>query len=182
MLETLDEAESFLCTQDSFAVEFFITDTLWRDFLTTNKDLFEKIAIKAFQAGNLQLDKQRMNHINLIFCNDTDIHTLNRDYRGVDKPTNVLSFPTYDRDELIQKAYCFADMQVFGDVYIAYHYCQKEAEESHKNHVYHIAHMIVHGMLHILGHDHLEELEAETMEALEIDILNKYDIPNPYLE
>jgi probable rRNA maturation factor len=180
MLETNTETESFIFKSGMFGFEFFINDVAWRDFLTTNNHFLQNIAFGAFEAGNLLLDDKRMNCMNIIFCSDDEIHTLNRDYRDTDKPTNVLSFPTYDADELKAQAYCFADMQIFGDIFIAYRYCFTEAEQNNKPLLYHIAHMIVHGILHILGHDHIDDVEAQIMESLEIDILKQFDIPNPY--
>ena len=180
MLENNQENESLIFKNGLFGFEFFINDTAWYDFVTTNSHFLQNIAFKAFEAGNLLLDDNRINIMNIIFCDDADIHVLNRDYRDVDKATNVLSFPTYDSDELKTQAYCFADTQVFGDIYIAYHYCFHEAKQNNKPFMYHIAHMIVHGILHILGHDHIDEHEAEIMESLEINILSQFDIPNPY--
>jgi probable rRNA maturation factor len=181
MLDISEDTQSFHFKHSYFSLEFFMTDDNWHDFLHQNNAFLQNIAFKAFEKGNLVLDKERINHINIIFCSDTDIHALNRDYRDVDKATNVLSFPTYDSDELKANAYCFADMQVFGDVYVAYEYCLLEAQQNQKNHLHHIAHMVVHGILHILGHDHITEAEAEIMESLEINILKEYDISNPYL-
>jgi probable rRNA maturation factor len=182
MLEETAALESFPFNRQSFSLEFFIADTQWHNFLEQNKLFLQDIAFKAFESGNLVIDTERTNHINIIFCNDVEIHHLNCDYRGVDKPTNVLSFPTYDSDELKSQAYCFADIQIFGDVYIAYEYCLTEAQQNNKNHLYHIAHMIVHGILHILGYDHIHDTQAEIMETLEADILAQFNISNPYAE
>ncbi len=179
MLETTSH-QSFTFKQSSYSLEFFVHDLCWLDFLTENNHFLQQIAFKAFASGNLLLDDTRMNHINIIFCDDAYIHTLNRDYRDVDKPTNVLSFSTYDQQELKAQDYCFGDMQIFGDIFIAYRYCLTEAEQDNKPLQYHIAHMITHGILHIMGYDHIEDNDAEIMESLEIDILEQFKIPNPY--
>jgi probable rRNA maturation factor len=179
MLETT-LCESFTFKNKTYSLEFFVHDSCWLDFLTENNLFLQQIAFKAFGTPLLTLDDNRMNHINVIFCNDDYIHTLNRDSRGVDKPTNVLSFPTYDQQELKAHDYCFGDMQIFGDIFIAHRYCLNEAEQNSKPLHYHIAHMVTHGILHIMGYDHSDDKDAEIMEALEIDILGHFKIPNPY--
>lgn len=179
MLETPPQ-QSFTFKNETYSLEFFVHDSCWLDFLTENNNFLQQVAFKAFSTPLLTLDKKRMNHINIIFCNDDDIHALNRDYREVDKPTNVLSFPVYDADELKSQDYCFGDMQIFGDIFIAYRYCLTEAEHDNKPFYHHVAHMITHGILHIMGYDHINDTDAEIMESLEIDILRQFNIPNPY--
>lgn len=92
---------------------------------------------------------------------------LNRDWRGKDKPTNVLSFPMQEPDYL-------------GDIVICAAVVAAEAAEQHKTLRAHWAHMVVHGVLHLLGHDHLVEAEAEQMEALERRLLAKMGFSDPY--
>lgn len=178
--DTDSETESFIFKNLNYRFEFFVHDSSWRNFLTEHHDFLQQIAFKAFERYPLILDNKRINHINIIFCNDAYIQALNRDYRDVDKPTNVLSFPTYDTQELGAGSYCFGDMQIFGDIFIAYRYCLTEAEQNNKPLHYHIAHMITHGILHIMGYDHINNSDAEIMEALESDILELFNIPNPY--
>ena len=99
---------------------------------------------------------------------------LNKDYRGKDKPTNVLSFPFENPPGLEQ------NLPILGDLVICAEVVAKEAEEQNKSLMSHWAHMIVHGSLHLLGYDHIKESEAEQMESLEIEILKKLSISNPY--
>lgn len=99
-------------------------------------------------------------------------HSLNHQYRGFDKPTNVLSFP-FDAPPGIE-------LNLLGDLVICAPIVEKEAAEQKKAQIAHWAHLVVHGTLHLLGYDHIEDEEAETMEALEITILNTLDFPNPY--
>lgn len=108
---------------------------------------------------------------------------LNRDYRGKDKPTNVLSFPGVEPDEL-EDMVAFASAGgppvPLGDLIIAAEVVAKEAQEQNKPYEHHFAHLIVHGVLHLVGYDHIEDEEAEVMEALERQILADLDIPDPY--
>jgi len=109
--------------------------------------------------------------ISLLFCNDARIQELNRDFRGQDKPTNVLSFPSPDPLETAR---------FVGDIAVAYETVAREAKEQGKTLKQHCRHMIVHGFLHLLGYDHEEEAEAEAMEAMEIRILHRLGVDNPY--
>lgn len=97
---------------------------------------------------------------------------LNHSYRGKNQATNVLSFPADIPD--------FIDLPLLGDLVICSSVVQQEAIEQHKLVEAHWAHMVVHGTLHLLGYDHIDDDEAEEMEALEIAILASLDIANPY--
>ena len=104
---------------------------------------------------------------------EAEIRELNRCYRGKDKPTNVLSFPA-ELPEHIQ-------LPLLGDLVVCAAVVNREAREQHKPLLDHWAHMIIHGCLHLLGYDHIEEREAEQMEALEVEILATMNIADPYL-
>jgi len=97
---------------------------------------------------------------------------LNLDYRGKDKPTNVLSFPFEAPPQI--------PCDLLGDLVICFSVVEKEAEEQSKSLLNHWAHMLIHGTLHLLGYDHIEDEEAEGMESLEIAILQQLGINNPY--
>lgn len=116
----------------------------------------------------------------LLFTSDAEVHTLNREWRTRDKPTNVLSFPMLEREELEGLA---QDGQpvMLGDIALAYETCAREAAEKGVSLEAHATHLIVHGLLHLAGHDHVESDEqAEAMEALETRILAKLGIADPY--
>ena len=116
----------------------------------------------------------------LLFTGDAEIHALNREWRGKDKPTNVLSFPMLERGDL---AALNPDgpPELLGDIAIAHATCAREAAEKGIPLEHHSAHLIVHGLLHLAGHDHETcAADAEAMEALEIKALAHMGIGNPY--
>lgn len=116
----------------------------------------------------------------LLFTTDAEVHALNREWRGRDKPTNVLSFPMLERAALLELA-PDGSPEMLGDLALAFETCAREAQEKSIPLEHHAAHLIVHGMLHLAGHDHeLSEEDADKMEALEVAILAKLGIADPY--
>ncbi len=103
-----------------------------------------------------------------------EITMLNRQYRGKDYATNVLSFPADLPPEL--------KLPHLGDIAICADVVEREAREQNKSSEAHWAHMVIHGTLHLLGYDHVDDADAEIMEALEIEILRTLDFANPYIE
>jgi probable rRNA maturation factor len=110
----------------------------------------------------------------IVLTDDSRIRALNLAWRGLDKPTNVLSFPANDRGGG-QGA-----PVLLGDIVIAYETTKREALAQDTPFLHHLAHLTVHGFLHLRGYDHEAEDEAETMERLERQILARLDIPDPY--
>lgn len=112
--------------------------------------------------------------LSLVFTDDAAIQKLNAEWRGKDKPTNVLSFPAFPvapGDPL---------PPMLGDIVLAYETVVREAAEENKPLENHITHLIIHGLLHLLGYDHETDEEAEEMEALERQALARLAIPDPY--
>jgi len=103
---------------------------------------------------------------------ESESQTLNHQYRGKDKPTNVLSFPFEVPEDI--------PLNLLGDLVICAEVVQREAQEQNKALHHHWAHMVIHGTLHLLGYDHINDEDAEEMEQLERDILATLDIPDPY--
>lgn len=107
---------------------------------------------------------------------------LNLDYRGKDKPTNVLSFP-FEMPEILSQQDADEDSKIpslLGDLVVCSQVVEAEAKQQNKPNLDHWAHMIVHGCLHLLGYDHIEDAEADEMEGLEITILKQLSIDDPY--
>jgi probable rRNA maturation factor len=116
----------------------------------------------------------------LLFTSDAEIHALNREWRGRDKPTNVLSFPMLERDELLELGAAGPPV-LLGDIALAHETCAREAAEKSVPLEHHAAHLIVHGLLHLAGHDHeAGEPEAEAMEELEVKALALMGMADPY--
>ena len=117
--------------------------------------------------------------VTVVLTDDEAIRKLNRDWRNMDKPTNVLSFPAAQlpapapREEAVVPA-------TLGDLVIAYETTVREATAEGKPVAHHVAHLAVHGFLHLLGYDHESDEEADEMERLEARILARLSIPDPY--
>lgn len=118
--------------------------------------------------------------VSLLFTSDEEVHTLNREWRERDKPTNVLSFPMLEREELEDLAPDGAPAML-GDIALAYQTCAREAADKGVTLEAHAVHLIVHGLLHLAGHDHVtNDEQAAAMERLETAILAKLGIADPY--
>lgn len=118
--------------------------------------------------------------ISIRLSDDGEVHELNRQWRDKDKPTNVLSFPMLETDELEALANTDDGEVLLGDMILGYGVCASEAEEKGIPLARHASHLIVHGTLHLLGLDHIDDAEAEHMEALEVKALASLGIANPY--
>ena len=110
-----------------------------------------------------------------------EVQALNGQWRGKDKPTNVLSFPLVDEQDL-QQANVAGPELLLGDIILAHGVCSSEAAEKGVSVEQHATHLVVHGTLHLLGYDHQCENEAQDMEAREIRALSRLGIANPYEE
>jgi probable rRNA maturation factor len=120
-----------------------------------------------------KMERQVNIEVAIRIVDTNESQTLNRTYRGQDNPTNVLSFPA----EIIMPE----GPVPLGDIAICWPIVVREAKEHAKPIEHHLAHMVIHGCLHLLGFDHVDCQDAETMEAKEIGILNNLGYPNPYL-
>lgn len=116
----------------------------------------------------------------LLFTSDAEIQALNREWRSKDKPTNVLSFPMLSREKLLALA-AEGPPEMLGDIALAFETCAREAGEKGVPLEHHAAHLIVHGLLHLAGHDHETGPDAaDEMESIEIKALALMGIANPY--
>lgn len=107
--------------------------------------------------------------VSLLLADDEDVHILNRDWRGFDKPTDVLSFEATPQDR-----------PFLGDIAVALGVASRDAAENGLALDQHLSHLLVHGYLHLIGHDHIEDTDAEEMEALEVAALASLGWPDPY--
>lgn len=118
--------------------------------------------------------------LSVVLADNAMVQALNRDYRGKDKPTNVLSFAQLDGEDGWEAPESPGPCAL-GDLILAFETVRYEAAEAGKTLESHFLHLVIHGTLHLLGYDHLAEDEAEEMESLEIQILNDFGINNPYI-
>lgn len=115
--------------------------------------------------------------LSLVLGDDALLRRLNRDFRGIDKPTNVLSFPALEWPYEGRQRGAVVPL---GDIAIAYDTTTAEAREQGKTLPAHLAHLVVHGVLHLLGYDHLKKAQAREMEILETVVLSRFGITDPY--
>ncbi|CUK12761.1 Endoribonuclease YbeY [Ruegeria denitrificans] len=160
-------------------LELTIEDARWQGL--------EPLATRGIQAvlDYCDLDAD-LCEISLLACDDARIAELNAEFREKSNPTNVLSWPAEDlaADEPGQcptpPAPDFTGEIALGDIAIAYDTCAREADEAGKTMDDHVTHLIVHGTLHLLGYDHIRDLDATLMETVEVAILGKMGIDDPY--
>lgn len=136
------------------------------DWTTAIADL-EKICQSALDAGAAQ--KSAAGEVSLLLTDDDAIQALNRDWRGKDKPTDVLSFPASP-----------LDAPFLGDIAVSLGVAGRDAESRGIALDQHLSHLLIHGLMHLLGHDHKDDTEATEMESLEIAALASLGWPDPY--
>lgn len=142
-------------------------------------DALAERAAAAAGEGEPLLANPRLS-VSVLFTCDAEVHTLNREWRDRDKPTNVLSFPMLERAELASLA-PEGPPVMLGDLALAHGTCAREAAEKGVSLEAYAAHLIIHGLLHLAGHDHVDsDAQADEMEALETAILAKMGIADPY--
>ena len=148
------------------ALTLIVENSAWRD----RKDvlaLLRRAAKLALGAPSLLPEEPVSRAATVLLSNDKRLRDLNHTFRGKNRPTNVLSFPADDPAYL-------------GDVALGLETVAKEARAQNKTLAAHAAHLAIHGVLHLLGYDHAEDAEAKAMESLEIQLLAKLGIGNPY--
>lgn len=138
----------------------------------TLKSLAAKAVDAALHSAGIGADAA--SELSVVFSDDAHMRVLNADWRGKDKPTNVLSFPAFP----VEIGGRLPPM--LGDIVLASETVAGEAQLEEKPLDHHIIHLLIHGLLHLLGYDHENEEEAETMEALERAALARLAIPDPY--
>lgn len=158
-----------------------LEENLWEDKISDVSQKAELILKDAwnfaFENGG-EIPEKGTAEISVFLINDARIKELNKEYRGIDKPTNVLSFPALDTDEEIKIT---DDMTYLaGDILVSLETSEKEAMEEGKSLLDHLTHLLIHGVLHLAGFDHINDDEADVMEGLEIDFLAQKGIKNPY--
>jgi probable rRNA maturation factor len=155
----------------TLAIAVPIEDARWRRRLPDAAHTVRRAA-RAARAAAGGPDATRRATLAVALADDARLRALNHDFRGRDKPTNVLSFPdgVAGPDGVVN----------LGDVALAFETCAAEARAQGKTLRAHLVHLVVHGVLHLLGHDHVRARDAERMESLEREILARLGLPDPY--
>ncbi len=151
-------------------LEIEVEDEAWRALPGLEELAAGAVAAALQSFGTPEADIE----VTLLFTDDSSMAELNAQWRGKDKPTNVLSFPAPDMP--VPEG----EPEPLGDIALGFGVVSREAEEQGKTLHDHTLHLIVHGMLHLLGHTHEDDGEASRMEALEIGILKGLGVSNPY--
>ena len=156
------------------AIDIMVDSPLWKGQRgvksVLQRAIGEAAAMAATNGGELAI----------VLTDDSAIRALNRNWRGQDRPTNVLSFPAHPPSASL-RGERRDRVRLLGDIVIAYETTAGEALAEHRPFRHHLAHLAVHGFLHLVGHDHAVDAQADAMEALEIAVLARLDVPNPYV-
>ena len=151
------------------AVDIVVASPLW-----TSKRSVKALLRRAIGEAAL-LTPAAVGELAIVLTDDLAIRALNRDWRSKDATTNVLSFPAKD------PRHARGTTHLLGDIVIAYETTEREARAEQKPFAHHLAHLAVHGFLHLAGYDHATDDEAAAMEKLETAILARLDVPDPYI-
>ena len=163
-------------SDSSPSIEVAVVNSAWRTAVTEPYSLVRKAADAALRTAFSPPDPTV--EIGIRLADDAAVQALNRDHRGQDRPTNVLSFPGDDPEAPRAPG----QPLLLGDIVVALETTVREADESGRTVEAHLAHLIVHGVLHLLGHDHQGEAEADAMEALETRVLAALGYADPYAD
>lgn len=140
-----------------------------------------RVAERAARAGLAAVGRDPDQHeIGLLLCDDAKMTELNREFRGMDRPTNVLSWPAFAGEVPVTPGEPGEGPVFLGDIALGYETCAREAEAAGVPLADHAAHLVVHGVLHLLGHDHAADDPAEAMEEIETKVLASMGVANPY--
>ena len=160
------------------AIVIELREPTWSQTCAAPDVVAESAARAAFVAAPETSRLPRPVELGIQLADDALVRALNRDHRGSDRATNVLSFPTLDDCDVV--ALPRGQTLLLGDVVLAYETVAREAADSQKDVAAHLSHLVVHGVLHLLGYDHQEEKAAERMEALETRVLEGLGYDDPY--
>ena len=157
----------------SFEIAVIARDPLWRKVDPRCRDLARRAAEAVFRHDGIRRGLAGQVEASIVLADDALVRDLNRTYRRQDRPTNVLSFPNDGQDGE-------TGPRLLGDVILARETVVREARDQGKSATAHMSHLVVHGLLHLLGFDHESAPQAERMEILEVAILAGLGIENPY--
>ena len=163
------------------AINIDIASGKWKNAFPHLRTKMEQAAACAFiNAKKPASFKKHDFEINILLASDSAVKKLNKNWRGTNKPTNVLSFPQLSSPRTLAR---IKEKKIaLGDIALSYETIRRECREQKKTLENHAIHLVVHGTLHLLGYDHMRRKDAENMEKLECDILDSLGYPDPYHE
>lgn len=168
------------CAGQHLVIDIAVDDAGWLDALPDAEALTRAAAKQGLAVAG---DRYRF-AVSVVLGDDHTVRRLNRSWRGIDKATNVLAFPALDvapdTGPEPEPGHPEGEPVALGDVIVARETVLDEAAAQNKKPGDHLAHLIIHGVLHLLGYDHLNDGDADRMEALERDLLGRLDIADPY--
>ncbi len=149
-------------------IDIQITSPLWDAQPKASQTVRDAIATAAAALASAD------GEVSIVLTDDAGITKLNRDWRGIDKATNVLSFPAAELKP-------GGGAKMLGDIVVAYETLERECADEDRVFLHHLAHLTVHGFLHLIGYDHQTDSDADEMEGLESKIMSAMKMPDPYL-
>jgi probable rRNA maturation factor len=152
-------------------VDVSVDAPVWTEVLPDAEESVRRAVTAAFEAAGLVARPDA--ELSIVLAEDAAVQVLNRDFRGKDAPTNVLSFPGVAPSATETAPH-------LGDIIIAYGTVAREAEDEGKPLAHHLSHLVIHGVLHLFGYDHMTDSEAEDMEHCERVALLALGVPDPY--
>ncbi len=155
-----------------------VDDGRWLEWYTP--DQWHLLLHKVIQQVLYQVGFAAKTEVSILLTNNTEVHKLNKQFRNIDKPTNVLSFPNLTEDELRATHKNAPYPIMLGDLALAFETLLSESLIAKKTFLDHFNHLVVHGMLHLLGNDHETDDDAECMQEKEVMILKTLNVNNPY--
>lgn len=165
-------------------LEIAVEDARWADAIENVEQVAETVKSAAFSYLKIHekpefLYTEKPLKVNVCLSDDETVHRFNKEFRGMDKPTNVLSFANLDFENFSAENKPFEEIEL-GDIILAYETMEREAKEQEITLYAHFCHLLTHGFLHLSRYDHIETDEAAHMENLEKEILQTLGIANPY--
>ena len=163
-------------------IDLVIDEKNWLNFSTKKeiKNITKRALNSIMSILKINIAQNVVIDISITLTNDKVIKNYNNKYRNIDKPTNVLSFPMYEK-EVVKELNQNGNYVLLGDIILSIDTIIRESNEQKKQFSDHLTHLVVHSILHLFGFDHINEIEAKYMESIEIKVLKIFGINNPYL-
>ncbi len=163
---------------DNISVDISVNEKAWDSTLSNlPSKIVQDCILATLTSSEVRINGTNKLEVSVLLTGDEEIQELNNTYRKKNKPTNVLSFPqNMEFSDTENEEGCL----LLGDIVLSIHTIQLEASNQNKSMKDHLAHLIVHGTLHLLGYDHQTDQDATQMESIEIAVLNSMGVSNPY--